>query len=234
MSRSPCFRREQREVLQLYQVLARLRSTTKLGPAQADCDARARSGYAWWDGCGTPRVDAGHMDSRRGSSKRSCNAQMFVPGCVQTSGHGFDAAWTHHRNAPDTPRSQDGRMVSTRLPRTIAGQTVPRGTVRPDSQDGTVPRWCPRACQERSRSVPKGGKTGGHQSSAPQVHPRDSSDKLAAISRDGREHGFDTLWTHQGVGPTAHKDNQLVLVLLVLLVLLLLYCCSADLVWTVP
>ena len=123
------------------------------------------------------------------AAKRSSNAHMFVPG--------FDTAWTHVGNALDTPRSQDGRMVSTPAPRTITERLVLRGFVRHGSHAGGVPRWCPQPCQERAQSVPGGGETGGLQISVPQVRPRD---RLDAVVRS-RGTVADGPWTHFAVGP---------------------------------
>jgi len=132
--------------------------------------------------------------------------------------------WVRPGNGFGTPRVDAGLMDSTRA-RTVIGQTVWRGIVRLRSHTGTVPRPCLQACHERSRSVPRRGKTGGIQSSVPQVRPPDNSDKLPARLRSGCRQGFDTLWTHHGAGPTAHKNNPYLC--------LLLDCCCADPSWAV-
>jgi hypothetical protein len=109
-------------------------------------------------------------------------------------------------------------MDSSRASRTGIGRSNRLGFVALGFQTGRVPPTYPQPCQQRAESVPGGGTWGGNQRSAPWHR----TNKRFSISAD-------SLRLAIGAGPTAHKNNQLVLVLLVLL---LLYCC-AGLDWTV-
>jgi hypothetical protein len=78
------------------------------------------------------------------------------------------------------------------------------------------------AFQERSKSVPEGGRTGGNQTSAPQVRPCALPDTAAA----SRGHDGGTTVAPDTFGPTAHKSVSSLLVLL--------DCCDARPSWTDP
>jgi hypothetical protein len=108
-----------------------------------------------------------------------------------------------------------GSMDSSRASRTSIGHGDSSGFVTLGFQTGRVPPTYPQPCQERAESVPGGGTRGGNQRSA-LWHRADERFSISA----------DSLGLAIGAGPTAHKNNQLVLVLL------LLYCC-ASLDWSV-
>jgi hypothetical protein len=111
-----------------------------------------------------------------------------------------------------------GSMDSSRASPTSIGHSQQAGIVVLGFQTGRVPPPYPQPCQQRAGSVSGGGTRGGIQRSAPWHR----TDKRFSNSADG-------LGLANCAGPTAHKNNQFVLVLLVLL----LYCCCAGLDWTV-
>jgi hypothetical protein len=66
------------------------------------------------------------------------------------------------------------------------------------------------ASRNRSGNVPEGGRTGGNQTSAPQVRPLALPDTAAA----SRGHDGGTIVAPDTFGPTAHKSVSSLLVLL--------------------
>jgi hypothetical protein len=90
--------------------------------------------------------------------------------------------------------------------------TTPGGYWRRDNSEAT-------AFPKRSGNVPEGGRTGGFQTSAPQVRPLALPDTAAA----SRGHGGGTNAAPDTFGPTAHLVN--------LVLLVLLDCCAAAPNW---
>ncbi len=173
----------------------------------------ARSWHDCRHGLGTPRVDAVAMDASSNHRTRAGHAisRDRVPVCSQTVGvqrlcdaetlkarcwHGPGHA---HGTARDRLVCRTGGMLSST-------SSVGDGAATASYRPGAVPK----AFQERSESVPEGGKMGGIQTSAPQVRPRALPD-MAAVSRG---HDGGTIVAPDTFGPTAHKSVSSLLVLL--------------------
>ena len=156
----------------------------------------------------------------------------------QTGGMGTLAArsWHRRRHGGGTPRVEAGGVDTSIEARTRAAHANHRGRVPPRFQTGNMgpPTRSPgdasvTACcgstvaalafHERSKSVPEGGRTGGNQTSAPQVRPHALPDTAAP----SRGHDGGTVVAPDTFGPTAHLIN--------LVLLVLLYGCSARPNW---
>jgi hypothetical protein len=146
-------------------------------------------------------------------------------------------SWHRRWHGGGTPRRDAGAMHGSIVARTRAGHAVTSVRVLLRSQTGGMQAStisaedssvtaCYRAAAAatafpwRSQNVPEGGRTGGFQTSAPQVRPLALPDTAAA------SHGHDggTVVAPDTFGPTAHKSVSSLLVLL--------YRCFARPSWT--
>ena len=130
------------------------------------------------------------------------------------TGNGNLGVREHLGNALGTPRRQTCRVDTSYMTRTRAGRATAPGRVLLRSHTGHMPSWAgtlgnnPIAARDRlsvaalafqcrSKGVPEGGRTGGFQTSAPQVRPQALSDKRAA----SRGHGRGTIVAPDTFGP---------------------------------
>lgn len=147
---------------------------------------------------------------------------------LETGRVGTFAARSRHGGG--TPRVDAGCVDTSIDARTRAGHTISRRLVPLRSQTGRM-RLASRvlcdepiaaraavvaaalsvaspACPKRSGNVPAGGRTGGFQTSAPQVRPLALPDTAAA----SRGHDGGTVVAPDTLGPTAHLVNLVLLV----------------------
>jgi len=134
--------------------------------------------------------------------QRLCDAETLRARCWHGPGYA-------HGTARDRLVCRTGGMRSST-------SSVRNGATTACYRDGAVPK----AFQRRAANVPEGGRTGGNQTSAPQLRPQALPDTTAA----SRGHDDGTVVAPDTFGPTAHKSVSSLRVLL--------YRCSARPSWT--
>jgi hypothetical protein len=175
-----------------------------------------------------------HPLNRRFKTKASTRCALAIR--IQPHRHNLrGAAEERFRNVSETPRLDTGHVdMSIETPTARHGNCrgfVPfrlqTSVMQPSKPSSTTRTPLVRrrassavlASRRRSGNVPGGGRRGGLQTSAPQVHPQALLDTPAA----SHGHATGTVTARFTVGPTAHRSNPTLRVLR--------YCCCAQPSW---